>query len=78
MQEKEDVSESLLEIISQNRRANDTSFAREPTEICASADEGARLIRAFIRIKQAGARAAIIKLVTQMAAVRASTKPVQS
>jgi hypothetical protein len=47
-------------------------------EIYASAEEGASLIREFIRIKQRDARAAIIKLATQMAEVGAHTKPVQS
>jgi hypothetical protein len=41
-----------------------------------SPEEGVRLIRAFIRIKQV--RAAIVKLATQMADVRALTTPVQN
>jgi len=47
-------------------------------EIHASTEEGARLIRAFIGIKQPGLRAAIIKLATEIADVKASTQPVQS
>jgi hypothetical protein len=65
------ILESILEILSRDKRAIvcDTSVAREPKEIYASAEEGARLIRAFIRIKQPELRAAIIKLATQMADV---------
>ena len=37
----ENIVESLLEITSQYSRANDTSLAREPMEIYASAEEGA-------------------------------------
>ena len=74
----ENIVESLLEITSQYSRDNDTSLAREPMEIYASAEEGASLIRVFIRIKQRDARAAIIKLATQMAEVGTHTKPVQS
>jgi hypothetical protein len=74
----ESIVENLLEITSRYSCANDTSLAREPMEIYASAQEGARLMRVFIRIKQPDARAAIIKLATQMAEVRASTKPVES
>ena len=71
---------SLLEILSQDKRANvgETSLAGEPMEIYASTEEGARLIRVFVRIKQPELRAAIIKLVTQIADVRASSKPAQS
>lgn len=74
------ILETTLELISQDRRANvsDTNVAREPMEIYASAEEGARLIRAFIGIKQPELRAAIIKLATEMADVKASTQPVQS
>jgi hypothetical protein len=73
------ILESILEILSQDKRANvdDTSLARDPMEIYASPEEGARLIRVFIRIKQPKLRAAIINLATQIADVRASTKPVQ-
>jgi hypothetical protein len=74
----ENIVESLLEITSQYGRANVRSLAREPMEIYASAEEGASLMRVFIRIKQRDARAAIIKLATQMAEVGAHTKPVQS
>ncbi len=68
---------SILEFLSQDKHAIvcDTDIAREPTGIYASAEEGARLIRVFIRVKQPELRAAIIKLTTQMADV-ASTKPV--
>jgi hypothetical protein len=61
----------LLEILSRDKRANvgETSLACEPMEVYASAEEGARLIRVFVRIKQPELRAAIIKLATQMADV---------
>jgi hypothetical protein len=64
------ILERLSEILLQDENADaDTSFLRTPTEIDASPEEGARLIRAFIRIKQPELRAAIIKLTTQMAEV---------
>jgi hypothetical protein len=71
---------SFLELLSRDKRANvgETSLACEPMEIYASAEEGARLIRVFIRIKQPELRAAIIKLATQIADVRASSNPAQS
>jgi hypothetical protein len=43
---------------------NNTNFIDSPIEIPASPEEGVRLIRAFIRIKQPELRAAIIKLAT--------------
>jgi hypothetical protein len=63
------ILKSILEILSQDGSANvgDTSVAREPPEIYASAEEGARLIRVFIHIKQPELRAAIIDLATQIA-----------
>jgi hypothetical protein len=66
------ILQSLLEILSQDKRANadDTRFTRESVEIYASPEEGARLIRVFIRIKQPELRAAIIQLATQMVDVR--------
>lgn len=74
------ILQTILAVISQNKRANvrDTSLAREPTEIYASAEEGARLIRAFIRIKQPELRAAMIELAAQIADIGESTKPAQS
>jgi hypothetical protein len=73
----ESIVEKSLEIASQYSRTNYTSLA-EPIEIYASAEEGARLMRVFVRIKEPDARAAIIKLVTEMAGVRALTKPNKS
>ena len=75
-----DFIECLLETIlwSKNVDGDNTSFIRAPIEIPASPEEGARLIRAFIRIKQPELRAAIIKLTTQMADVGALTMPVQN
>ena len=84
MEEKEpttkDFMEYLLEDILRNKNVDggNTSFAHAPVEISASPEEGARLIRAFIRIKQPELRAAIIKLTTQMADDRALTIQVQN
>ena len=65
------ILERLSEILLQDENADaDTSFLRTPMEIDASPEEGARLIRAFIRIKQPELRAAIIKLTTEMAEVK--------
>jgi hypothetical protein len=65
------ILERLFEIILHDENADaDTSFLSTPTEIDASPEEGARLIRAFIRIKQPELRAAIIKITTQMAEVK--------
>jgi hypothetical protein len=65
------ILERLSEILQQDENADaDTSFLSTPTEIDASPEEGARLIHAFIRIKQPELRAAIIKLTTQMAEVK--------
>ena len=77
MEEKENKTEdsieyilkSLLEILSQDKHTDvdNINFVHESSEIYASPEEGARLIRAFIRIKQLESRAAIIELATQMA-----------
>jgi hypothetical protein len=74
------ILESLSEIFSQDKHADvgDTSFVRAPMVIYASPEEGARLIRAFICIKQPELRAAIIKLAKQMAEIKASVKPVEN
>jgi hypothetical protein len=71
---------SMLDILAQDRLYNvdETILAYDPVEIYASAEDGARLIRAFVRIKQPDLRAAIIKLATQMVDVRASSKPAQN
>jgi hypothetical protein len=64
------ILERLSEIILRDENADgDTSFLSTPTQIDASPEEGARLIRAFIRIKQPELRAAIINVTTQMAEV---------
>jgi hypothetical protein len=79
MEEKEPITkdsiEHLLQAILRNKNVDGgkTSFAHAPVESSASPEEGVRLIRAFIRIKQPELRAAIIKLTTQMADKRAST-----
>ena len=80
MEEKEpkprDSIQSLLERLfemlprDENPDVGDISFVRPPIEIYASPEEGARLVRAFIRIKQPELRAAIIKLATQIADVK--------
>jgi hypothetical protein len=84
MEEKETETKDSIDYLldsllySKHVDAGDTSFARAPIEIYASPEEGVRLIRAFVRIKQPELRAAIIKLATQMAEVRALTMPVQN
>jgi hypothetical protein len=75
MEEKEITKKDSIEYILESilRKKHDdrgnTSFVHEPSEISTSPEEGARLIRAFIRIKRPELRAAIIKLATQMADV---------
>ena len=76
MEEKEtttqDSIESLLKNLLRSKHGGcNTSSVHEPIEISASPEEGVRLIRAFIRIKQPETRAAIIKLATQIADGRA-------
>jgi hypothetical protein len=84
MEEKEpttkDSIEYVLEAILRNKNADggNTSFAHAPVGVSASPEEGVRLIRAFIRIKQPELRAAIIELTTQMADDRALTMQVQN
>ena len=59
----------ILGILSQEkpRDIRERSVARDPTEIYASAEEGARLIHSFVRIKDPELRAAITKLAAQLA-----------
>jgi hypothetical protein len=84
MEEKEpttkDPIEYLLESIlrSKNRGGGNTNYVHAPVEISASPEEGVRLIRAFICIKQPELRAAIIKLTTQIADDRALTNRIQN
>jgi hypothetical protein len=61
--------ERLFEMLPKDEHSGvaDASFVRPPIEIYASPEEGARLVRAFIRIKPPELRAAIIKLATQIA-----------
>jgi hypothetical protein len=68
---KKDSIEYLLESILRSKHGDgrNTSFVNAPIELSASPEEGVSLIRAFIRIKQPELRAAVIKLVTQMADV---------
>ena len=67
--------EYLLDSILRGKHGDgsNTNLIDAPTEITASPEEGVRLIRAFIRIKQPELRAAIIEFATQMAGVRAVT-----
>jgi hypothetical protein len=59
------ILESILKILSQDKHADvGDRLVRAPM---VSPEEGVRLIRAFIRIKQPELRTAIIKLVTQIA-----------
>jgi hypothetical protein len=84
MEEKEatakDSIESLLASILRSKHGGrgNTGFVREPIEIYASPEEGAHLMRAFIRIKQPRFRAAIIKLATQIADGKAFATPTQN
>jgi hypothetical protein len=73
-----DSTASLLESLLRSERGDrrNTSFVHESIEISASPEEGVRLIRAFVRIKQPELRAAIIKLATQIAEGRALTRSV--
>jgi hypothetical protein len=70
MEEKEiavkDTMESILEIFLRNKH-NDRGNTESIHEVIyAPPEEGVRLMRAFIRIKQPELRVAIIRLVTQM------------
>ena len=73
MEEKEtevkDTMESILEIFLRRKREerSSTRSVHNSTDIYAPPEEGVRLMRAFIHIKQPELRAAIITLVTQMA-----------
>jgi hypothetical protein len=59
------ILESILKILSRDKHANvGDRLVHAPM---VSPEEGVRLIRAFIRITQPELRAAIIKLVTQIA-----------
>jgi hypothetical protein len=84
MEEKEPTTEDsieyLLEAILCKKSAGggNTSFPQASVEIPASPEEGVRLIRAFIRVKQPELRAAIIKLTTQIADDRPLTMQVQN
>jgi hypothetical protein len=84
MEEKETTTEDSIEYLlgnilrSKHGYSSNASLINAPIENPASPEEGVRLIRAFIRIKQPELRAAIIKLATQMADVRPLTIPVQN
>jgi hypothetical protein len=84
MEEKEttmkDSIEYLLEGLLRSKHGDrgNISVVHAPIENSASPEEGVRLIRAFLRIKQPDLRAAIIKLVTQMADVGALTMPARN
>ncbi len=66
MEEKETTAKDFIEYLLEAilRSKNGDNFVHTPIEISASPEEGVRLIRAFIRIKQPELRAAIIKLTT--------------
>jgi hypothetical protein len=72
--------EATLESFLQSRRVacNSGRFVHKTIGICASPEEGTHLIRAFVRIKQPELRAAIIKLVTQIADDGALTMTAQN
>ena len=52
MEEKEPATKDSAEYLLEAILRNNTSFAHALVEISASPEEGVRLIRAFIRIKQ--------------------------
>jgi S-ribosylhomocysteine lyase LuxS involved in autoinducer biosynthesis len=68
--------EHLLESILRSKSGSNSSIIDAATECPASAEEGVRLIHAFICVTQPELRAAIIEVVTQLADVRALTMPV--
>jgi hypothetical protein len=84
MEEKEtttkDSVECLLDglLLSKHGDSSKTSVVHAPIEISASPEEGVRLIREFLRIKQPELRAAIINLATRMADGGALTIPTQN
>jgi hypothetical protein len=83
MEEKEtttkDSIECLLEgLLPSKHGGSKIGVVHAPLEISASPEEGVRLIRAFLRIKQPELRAAIIDLATRMADVGALTIPAQN
>jgi hypothetical protein len=65
------ILQRISDILPQDANANSahTSSAGATMEIHATPEEGGRLIRAFIRIKDPELRAAIIKLTTRVANV---------
>jgi hypothetical protein len=84
MEEKEATMKDSIEYIlknllhSKHGDGNHTNIVDASIEFFPSPEEGVHLIRAFVRIKQPELRAAIIKLTTQIADVRALTMPVQN
>jgi hypothetical protein len=78
-QEKETITEDYIEYLlrsifrSKHIDSSNVGLIDAPIESPASPEEGVRLIRAFICIKQPELRAAIIKLATQVAEFRALT-----
>jgi hypothetical protein len=77
MEEKETVAQDSIESIL-NSLLRSTNFTHRPIEISASPEEGVRLVRAFIRIKQPELRAAIITLATQIADSGAFATPARN
>jgi hypothetical protein len=70
-----DSIERLLQSILSSKSGNNSSVIDAPIESSASPEEGVRLIHAFICITQPELRAAIIKVVIQLADVRDLTIP---
>jgi hypothetical protein len=79
MQENETITEDYIEYLlrsifrSKHIDSRNAGLVDAPIESPASPEEGVRLIRAFICIKQPELRAAIINLATQMAKFRVLT-----
>jgi hypothetical protein len=75
MEEKEIPTEASIEsflaslLLNKHVDGGNASVVHAPIEISASPEEGARLVRAFLRIKRPELRVAIINLLTRLADV---------
>jgi hypothetical protein len=78
MEEKETTATASINALLDSILQSKHGHRGKSIKIFASPEEGAHLIRAFVRIKQPELRAAIIKIATQFADDGALTKPVQN
>jgi hypothetical protein len=67
-----DILQGLSELLPQCEQEDigNTSVPRETFEVYSTPEEGQRLIRFFVRIKQPELRAALIRIAAQMVAAR--------